>query len=194
MSDLIIGSNLIGTVAVTGVPTVGQLIVAVDGYDASWQNSSFAVGGDLSGTITSAKVIQIDGYELPTLISGYFNWTGSGWALTALPATLPPDGYASGDLTGSYPSPMVSGLDGYVLPPLVVGNLNWTGSAWALSTTVSFTAGGDLTGTSTSQKVVALDGYALPTFGSNVANLQWSGTAWQMTAPSAGNITSISVT
>jgi hypothetical protein len=46
-------------------------------------NGSFTAAGDLSGTSTSQEVIGLLDNALPGLTTGFLNWTGSAWALSA---------------------------------------------------------------------------------------------------------------
>lgn len=60
----------------------------------------------------------------------------------ALPDTLPPSGSAGGDLVGSYPGPMVQGLQGKPVSasqPTMGQVLRWSGSAWEPFTEASTT-------------------------------------------------------
>jgi hypothetical protein len=45
---------------------------------------SFTPGGDLAGSATSQEVIGLLSHALPSLSSGYLNWTGSAWALSSV--------------------------------------------------------------------------------------------------------------
>lgn len=45
--------------------------------------SGFTAGGDLSGSSSSQEVIGILSHALPSLTTGFLNWTGSAWALSA---------------------------------------------------------------------------------------------------------------
>ena len=92
-------------------PSVNNTVLTYNSGVLSWgTGSGFTAGGDLSGTSTSQNVIGILSNVLPSLAFGNLNWTGSAWAFTASPSSLPPNGPAGGDLTGSYPNPTLASI------------------------------------------------------------------------------------
>jgi hypothetical protein len=53
------------------------------GQGCTVSSSGFVAAGDLSGNATSQEVVGILSEPLPSLTTGYLNWTGSAWALSA---------------------------------------------------------------------------------------------------------------
>lgn len=99
----------------TGLSTGGsntQVLTWVSGAPA-WAaapSGSFTAAQDLSGSSTSQEVVGLLTHALPSLSTGYLNWTGSAWALSSVSGggitALTADVTASG--TGSVAATVVN--------------------------------------------------------------------------------------
>ena len=108
---------------------------------------------------------------------------------TQTTASFPPSGAASGDLSGSFPGPIVAGLLGHSLGALTVGYPNWNGSSWVWTTpTGAVTSVFGRTGavTATSGDYTAAQVGAEPTITAGTTAQYWRGDkSWQTLNPSA---------
>lgn len=92
-------------------------------------------GGDLTGTYPDPIVDGLLSRPLglnPVAEGDVLMWTGSAWQPHPQTSQLP-TGPAGGDLTGTYPDPLVAGLYGSPLLPAAPGEgdvLMFTGTAW----------------------------------------------------------------
>ena len=121
-----------------------------------------------------------------------------------IPTSLPPNGSAGGDLSGTYPYPTVKGLQGKPVsndPPAVGQVLKWNGSAWEPANETAASGGSTYyggTGIAVQGTIISADNAnsmwnANKLLGKPISNtaptigqiLKWNGSAWE---PAADNV------
>jgi len=117
------------------------------GNDTRLTNSRTPTGpasGDLTGNYPNPTVDGLQGNPVSAAApasSQALIWDGAAWTPTTLP---PPTGTAGGDLSGTYPSPTVDGLQGNPVAATVPSTndvLTWNGAAWTPSAPPTATIG-----------------------------------------------------
>jgi hypothetical protein len=207
-----------GNTVASGALTKGQFLVATS--TSNWAATTLST--DLSESAVtpgSVTVVGLKGAVLPSLpgTDQYLHYTGSAWAFAALPTSLPPNGSAGGDLSGSYPNPTVAKINGASVPAsgaLTTGNglyvtgtstlgysaLNLAGGAnfvtglLPAANQASQTMGGDVTGTTAASTVAKIQGVSVPAPSGTGTVLTYSGTSLSWATPGGGTSAPVTFT
>ena len=106
----------------------------------------------VNGTVVAIQGNAVKSQSLGSNQDGYvLTWVDGNddWEATALPGSLPPDGAAGGDLSGSYPNPVVAALQTNSVNDEALGSaqdgyvLTWDGADgyWKAASTVKVVCG-----------------------------------------------------
>jgi hypothetical protein len=158
-----------------GGATSGAVTVTVQSAAGSW-------------TLTLPNTSGVNGQTWVTDGNGNMSWY-------SLPTALPPSGQAGGDLSGSYPNPMVAQIGGAALP--ISGSITKTNSASQLVAAVAGTdyvaPNGNITGNAATATALA----SAPTTcnsGNYARGVGANGNATGCTPANAGTVTSVTFT
>jgi len=187
-------------------PTMGYLWNRYDvkvTYDATVSKWAIA---NLNGTPIASdaayNIMFTNGTGNTTTVS-----SPGGICNCVIPTSLPPNGVAGGDLSGTFPYPIVKGIQGKPVsndPPAVGQVLKWNGSAWEPANEnggggAAYNAGTGLAiqGTTIYANNIAPMWNANKLSGNAVSNtspvvgqvLKWNGVAWEPAADNAGTAT-----
>lgn len=140
--------------AVTGTASAGKVLTGTGSAAAHWATptttSKVAMGGDISGTSTTATVTKV---PHTAVVAGTHITSVNTGGKAKISATTHPTGSAGGGLTGTYPNPTVAKAPSSSVVAGTRISVSTTGGkakiTASVQTTSKVTMGGGVTGTST---------------------------------------------